>query len=95
MAEDDDAELPDKVQRQIDRASPYSIRMYMLYKHDMYCAEVKASDLAKKLVNGATYHLDQQLVRVIIGPLYQQIRCAFYRHRLVHKGHVLHRCDAQ
>lgn len=51
--DDSDDSLPDRVQRQVDEAQPNSLNIFVSYKHTIYCAELKASDVAKKLQDGA------------------------------------------
>jgi recombinational DNA repair protein RecR len=52
-AEDDDDVLPAKIERHLEEAAPKKLRVYVMYKNESYCAELSASELAKKLKNGA------------------------------------------
>jgi hypothetical protein len=51
--EEEDTSLPEHLQRQIDEATPSCIKFYLLHKHEAFCAILKASDVAKRLENGA------------------------------------------
>ena len=55
--DDTDDSLPEAVQSHIDEAVPSALKIYALYKRTIYCADLKASDVAKKLENGACHHI--------------------------------------